>query len=599
MADLKIVIGGDARQLQDELKKSQAEISKTAIEANKLDSSLKKTTASAGQSIFNLTEKLRTLQSSVFTEKDRLKIASYNKEIKNTEIEIAKLNALGTTSGGAGAFSGIASGAGKAFSAVRKLAYILPGVGIAGIIGFAAEPIAAFIGKLFEATEAEKKLAKQAEELKKFNEETAKNYGKEISTLEILRGAIESTTLPMAKRLQAIKDLKKEFPGLFDGLTNEQLLTGNVANAYNIAAAAILRKAKASAAASEIERIAAEKLKILQNSEDDAKKTNETIKNIKKVNDFYKDGFTIRNVTIQKQQEYILDAFNKRKKVGQDELNDLNKQQQFYLGIAIAGADQTIKVEEKKAEKIKKVREKSVKEEKDLILIALKNNVYRTVGNPIKIEPVVLVQPKVKNTGWMKDIIDEYLRKQKEFEQMVSSFQQLVSDSIKSTAVDAVSSIGEVIGAAIGGKGDAMKGIFTELFMSVGSQLQQLGKFLIQSAIKVEIAKKAFKKLLANPVAAIAVGIGLVALGALIKAQMSKQAPGFATGVRNFGGGTALVGERGPELVQLPSGSNVVPNGQLNAMSGGGNAYIMETVIRGQDLAVVLKRANQTISRNG
>lgn len=34
----------------------------------------------------------------------------------------------------------------------------------------------------------------------------------------------------------------------------------------------------------------------------------------------------------------------------------------------------------------------------------------------------------------------------------------------------------------------------------------------------------------------------------------------FADGVRNFGGGLALVGERGPEIVNLPRGSDVIPN---------------------------------------
>lgn len=41
--------------------------------------------------------------------------------------------------------------------------------------------------------------------------------------------------------------------------------------------------------------------------------------------------------------------------------------------------------------------------------------------------------------------------------------------------------------------------------------------------------------------------------------------PGFAEGVTNFGGGLAVVGERGPELVNLPRGSSVVPNHQLSA----------------------------------
>jgi len=39
--------------------------------------------------------------------------------------------------------------------------------------------------------------------------------------------------------------------------------------------------------------------------------------------------------------------------------------------------------------------------------------------------------------------------------------------------------------------------------------------------------------------------------------------PGFSEGVRNFQGGLAVVGEEGPELVNLPRGSDVIPNSQI------------------------------------
>lgn len=45
--------------------------------------------------------------------------------------------------------------------------------------------------------------------------------------------------------------------------------------------------------------------------------------------------------------------------------------------------------------------------------------------------------------------------------------------------------------------------------------------------------------------------------------------PGFANGVENFSGGPAIVGERGPELVNLPSGSSVIPTDKI-----GGNINI-------------------------
>ena len=44
--------------------------------------------------------------------------------------------------------------------------------------------------------------------------------------------------------------------------------------------------------------------------------------------------------------------------------------------------------------------------------------------------------------------------------------------------------------------------------------------------------------------------------------------PTFAQGVQNFKGGLALVGERGAELVNLPRGSDVIPNDKIGGVGG-------------------------------
>jgi hypothetical protein len=49
--------------------------------------------------------------------------------------------------------------------------------------------------------------------------------------------------------------------------------------------------------------------------------------------------------------------------------------------------------------------------------------------------------------------------------------------------------------------------------------------------------------------------------------------PGFANGTNFAPGGLALVGERGPELVNLPRGSQVIPNSQLR--DGGGQVVVV------------------------
>lgn len=64
---------------------------------------------------------------------------------------------------------------------------------------------------------------------------------------------------------------------------------------------------------------------------------------------------------------------------------------------------------------------------------------------------------------------------------------------------------------------------------------------------------------------------------ASIAALASKQAPAaptFAAGVTNFAGGAALVGERGPEMVTLPGGSNVITNENIGRMMNTGNINI-------------------------
>lgn len=61
-------------------------------------------------------------------------------------------------------------------------------------------------------------------------------------------------------------------------------------------------------------------------------------------------------------------------------------------------------------------------------------------------------------------------------------------------------------------------------------------------------------------------------------ASQSYPAAAFAEGVTNWGGGTALVGEKGPELVTMGSGSNVITNENLqklfNSVGNAGNQIV-------------------------
>jgi hypothetical protein len=163
----------------------------------------------------------------------------------------------------------------------------------------------------------------------------------------------------------------------------------------------------------------------------------------------------------------------------------------------------------------------------------------------------------------------------------------------KTTAiVDAINTFAESIGQVITGEltfGDAFKAVFA----SLGDNIKQLGQQLIKIAILTQIAQKT---LFTNPSAALAAGVGLVIAGTILKSLMTKKRA-FATGTTFAPGGMALVGERGPELVNIPRGSQVIPAAQTASMIGGRNSVEVFGVLRGQDIYFSNKKYGQTYNR--
>lgn len=74
--------------------------------------------------------------------------------------------------------------------------------------------------------------------------------------------------------------------------------------------------------------------------------------------------------------------------------------------------------------------------------------------------------------------------------------------------------------------------------------------------------------------------------------DLVKKIPGFQHGVQNFRGGLALVGEGGPELVNLPRGADVIPlsRGGSAAAVAPINIYVAGSVITERDLADTVRR---------
>ena len=157
----------------------------------------------------------------------------------------------------------------------------------------------------------------------------------------------------------------------------------------------------------------------------------------------------------------------------------------------------------------------------------------------------------------------------------------------------------EALGQSIGSGGDIFGSLFGNIFNQFGEGLVKLGKYAIEYSVLGQKIKEALS--IGNFGTGIALGIGLIALGTLMKAQQ-KQVPGFATGVQNFQGGVAMVGERGPELVNLPRGADVIPNYQLaqNSIGGGQTLELTgEFVLRNDSLVMAVRRGTKTMIKTG
>jgi len=104
-----------------------------------------------------------------------------------------------------------------------------------------------------------------------------------------------------------------------------------------------------------------------------------------------------------------------------------------------------------------------------------------------------------------------------------------------------------------------------------------------------------------TPQTAIIAGFALQLLGSTLAAAATKKfnSAKFATGVRNFEGGIATVGERGPETVLLPRGSSVVPNNEVMAYGGGGITLMPSIAYDGTQFRIFLNRVDAKLSRTG
>lgn len=146
----------------------------------------------------------------------------------------------------------VAKGFSSLFSGVRQLAYILPGIGIAGILSLAIDPLFELIKGMDLFKARLNAGAAAAKDFRDANLSAQKSTVEELNTLRANLEIAKDVNLSYKERSIAVDNLNAQYPFYFENLTKEQILAGDTAVAEQKLTQAIIARAKANAIVAKI-----------------------------------------------------------------------------------------------------------------------------------------------------------------------------------------------------------------------------------------------------------------------------------------------------------------------------------------------------------
>ena len=184
-----------------------------------------------------------------------------------------KIKEVGPAAESAG--KGLAGAANSAFGALRKIAYVLPGIGIAGIFGLAgsailgaAESLGIFNGDLFKTSVVEKRAADDAKHLAdvllKLQDSTdisrsaAGGEAGDIARVRALAAAIQDTNKTYQERKNALDQLRETNKAYFGDLTLEEASLKTLTARVNEYSQALIAEAIVKGQVEEIAKVSSE-----------------------------------------------------------------------------------------------------------------------------------------------------------------------------------------------------------------------------------------------------------------------------------------------------------------------------------------------------
>lgn len=486
-----------------------------------------------------------------------------------------------------------------------------------------------------EVAEKINRLAEHHRNLISTMEAAAKSAGGEVFNLRVLEKAATDVTKPMSVRIEAVKELQKEYPNYLGNLSKEAILNGQAASQINLVADALYKKAFAEAASNKAADTAGKQLdlKLRENF-----LIQEQQKAQKEFNDALVEHNKLLAATPLNQQPFIVDSGLAQANEHLSSINNFlvkNREQQafnnkeigFYTDQAAKAYDATSKLTVEKEKHVKHVKteaEIQAELERTMTKIGIEEASLGKNLDPERISAIEtaikeLLDIKVSATSeTIKNLSDRLtelgqktytvkgLSTEKEVSKPLNPFPETFDTKFADPSGGALHILDQIVqkqkeakkasdeyNNSIDSLGKSLVGtfenVFTELISGGGNALKIFAQY-IQTVIMKLIAAAAVAALLTAITGGV-FGGAAVAGGTNFMSRFSAFSgiPFHAAGGITTGPHLAMVGDN-------PSGREaIIPFERMGEFVNnftGGDGGTLETRISGDDLVVLLNRAN-------
>jgi hypothetical protein len=469
-----------------------------------------------------------------------------------------------------------------------------------------ATVIAAVVGTIIATTDATKKLTETQKNFNDISEKSIANYISEATEVKALSTLILDEKQSREVRTAALEKLQQKYPDYLKNLSIETSKLSDLKKGIDDVTEAIFQRAKVQAALDKLSELGAKQLEVelaLQREQEQALKQTD-------MGAFGRAGFDDAVKTRQSYLKYLQNDVKRQT----DEISAFLKKQNQTIFTDLVSPEQTTTTKDKTTKVKKPAKDagfaadeffggkfNATTGETDYTqaaapLITSLDNINKGLDKL----PDGFGQATAAQRAFTAQIVKTNIEAENQkivLDRMVE-MTETVSRAIKTLMVDSISGFSMALGEALGGSQDAMQNFGKQLINSIVGFMENVSKAMIAAAIASDLFQK---QLFTNPYGALAAGIALGIAAGIVKSKMTKgvQGEGFAKG--GLIGGNSFSGDK--LFAPVNSGEIIFNTGQQNELlkmvnnGGSGSGYIAETRISGRDLAIILKKHSQDVTR--